>query len=63
MALTTYGNTDAATILLDAGVQVEAKDQAGMTALDHAKNALKKYYDNSWTDELRQFVTMLEQRS
>src|ERR1700733_620187 len=30
------------------------------TALDHARNALTKYYDHSWTDELRQLVILLE---
>jgi hypothetical protein len=63
MALTTYGNMQAVKTLLDAGAQVDAKDNNGMTALDHARNALTKYYDHSWTDELRQLVTFLEQRS
>ena len=63
MALTTYGNTQAVKTLLDAGEQVNAKDNNGMTALDHARNALKKYNDHSWTDELRELVALLEQRS
>jgi ankyrin repeat protein len=60
MALTTYGNMEAARVLLDAGAQANAKDNEGMTALDHAWNALKKYYDNFWTEELQQLVKMLE---
>jgi hypothetical protein len=60
MALTTYGNAEAARVLLDAGAQANAEDNRGMTALDHARNALKKYYDNSWTDELQELVKMLE---
>jgi ankyrin repeat protein len=60
MALTTYGNMEAARVLLDAGAQANAKDNEGMTALDHARNALKKYYDNFWTEELQQLVKMLE---
>jgi hypothetical protein len=62
MALTTYGNTAAAKILLNAGGRVDTKDNKGMTALDHARNALKKYSDHSWTGELRQLVEMLEEK-
>jgi hypothetical protein len=60
MALTTYGNMKAARVLLDAGAQADAKDNKGMTALDYARKALQKYYDNSWTDELQQLVKILE---
>jgi hypothetical protein len=60
MALTTYGNVEAARVLLNGGAQVDAKDKKGMTAHDHARDALKKYYDHSGTDELRQLVEMLK---
>jgi hypothetical protein len=57
------GNAEAAKILLNAGAQVDTKDNNDMTALDHARAALKKYHDQFWTDELRRLVEMLEQWS
>jgi len=61
MVVTTYGNTAAARVLIDAGARLDSKDKDGRTPLDHAKSALKQYYDHGWTGELRQLVKLLEE--
>jgi hypothetical protein len=62
MAVTAYGNDDAARALLDSGARPQLRDAAGRTALDYAQSALKQYSDRFWADGLREIVTDLQAR-
>jgi ankyrin repeat protein len=61
MAVTTYGNTAAARVLIDAGARLDSKDNDGRSPLDHARSALEKYHEHDWAKELRQLVKLLEE--
>jgi len=62
MAVTTYGNNDAARALLDSGARPELQDSQGRTALEYARSAVRKYNDRFWTAGLWEIVKTLEAR-
>lgn len=62
MAVTQYGNVGALTLLLTSGARRDLRDEDGKSALDYARESLKKFNDHSWTDGLKKIVAVLQER-
>lgn len=62
MAVTTYGNVGAVRLLLNSGALANLRDRDGKSALDYARESLKKFNDNTWTDELKKIVAVLQEQ-
>ena len=62
MAVTQYGNVGALSLLLTSGARRDLRDEDGKSALDYARESLKKFNDHSWTDGLKKIVAVLEER-
>lgn len=62
MAVTKYGNVAALNLLLSSGARAGLRDRNGKSALDYARQSLKEFNDNAWTDSLKEIVAILQER-